>query len=92
VDLAATDMLKRALSAAFGDNPPTDIRSAAVEGHPAQVLLTMSGKPDVEMLVVGSRGHSGFVGLLIGSPSAYCAEHAACPVVVLHDTNRATAG
>jgi nucleotide-binding universal stress UspA family protein len=36
------------------------------------------------MLVVGSRGHGGFTGLLLDSVSANVAEHASCPVLVIH--------
>jgi nucleotide-binding universal stress UspA family protein len=42
-----------------------------------------------ELLVVGSRGHRELVGMLLGSVSEFCAAHASCPVVVVHEGERA---
>jgi nucleotide-binding universal stress UspA family protein len=61
---------------------PAGVRAIAKEGIPAKVLLDQS--KDATMLVLGSRGHGGFAGLLLGSVSASCAAHATCPVLVVH--------
>lgn len=50
-------------------------------GHPAEVLVDQSAGAD--LLVVGSRGHGGFSGMLLGSVSMHCVNHAHCPVVVI---------
>jgi nucleotide-binding universal stress UspA family protein len=50
-------------------------------GHAAHVLLDVSDGAD--LLVVGSRGHGGFSGALLGSVSQHCVQHARCPVVVI---------
>lgn len=55
---------------------------AAVEhGYPPQVLIEASRS--ASLLVLGSRGHGGFVGMLLGSVSQHCVAHAHCPVVVI---------
>jgi nucleotide-binding universal stress UspA family protein len=68
----------------FGGRRPPGLRTDVREGNAARVLLEAS--EGARMLVVGSRGHGGFAGLLLGSVSAACAEHASCPVLVLHGT------
>jgi nucleotide-binding universal stress UspA family protein len=50
-------------------------------GHPAEVLISES--TDADLLVVGHRGHGAFTGMLTGSVSIHCVNHASCPVVVV---------
>jgi nucleotide-binding universal stress UspA family protein len=52
-----------------------------VQGHAAHVLLKSVSETD--MLVVGSHGHGGFIGALLGSVSQHVVSHSRCPVVVV---------
>ena len=61
--------------------PEVDVRTAIEEGSPAKVLIERSKGAD--LVVVGSRGHGGFAGMLLGSVSHHLVTHAECPVVVV---------
>lgn len=69
---------------------PVEIRSKVVEGNAAAALLAASA--GAELLVVGSRGHGGFVEALLGSVSQHCVHHATCPVVIIRDSDGVNPG
>ena len=75
-------LLSQTLDDVFGTDRPADLRSTVREGSAVQ-LIVQAGEGAL-MIVVGSRGHGGFAGLLLGSVSAAVAEHATCPVLVVH--------
>jgi nucleotide-binding universal stress UspA family protein len=62
-------------------NEAVTIRPRIVEDHAAQALLDAAEGAD--LVVVGSRGHGGFSGALLGSVSQHVVQHATCPVVVI---------
>ncbi|MFD7906929.1 universal stress protein [Kitasatospora sp. NPDC059722] len=69
------------LDEVLGVDVPVQIRRTMVMGDPSDVLLDAAR--GAELLVVGSHGHSGFTRALLGSVSTRCAQHAACPVVII---------
>jgi nucleotide-binding universal stress UspA family protein len=62
-------------------HPEVACSSAVVQGLAALALVEASRR--ASLLVVGSRGHGEFAGMLIGSVSQHCVAHASCPVVVV---------
>jgi nucleotide-binding universal stress UspA family protein len=77
----AAEHLRLAATTATRVAPGIELESESVEVPPAQALLAASRTAD--LLVVGRRGLGGLRGLLLGSVSQQCAEHAECPVVVV---------
>jgi nucleotide-binding universal stress UspA family protein len=83
---AAERALEKTLREAHAETDSVEIERRVVEGRPARVLVDESR--DAELLVVGSRGHGGFAGLLLGSVSQQVAHHASCPVVIVHPSRK----
>lgn len=81
-DEDAKTILQESITDVFGSTPPSNLVGRISQGRPTNVLLEASAK--AKMLIVGSRGHGGFAGLLLGSVSSTCAEHAKCPVLIIH--------
>ena len=87
-DVNWEQLARQAVSEAVADvsegTAPVKVTYKVVEGNAAQVLLEESVGAD--LLVVGNRGHGGFVEALLGSTGQHCVHHATCPVVVIRDS------
>jgi nucleotide-binding universal stress UspA family protein len=68
------------VAGALGDHPGLDVQVTVVEGHPAPTLVQASRGAD--LLVLGSRGHGEFAGMLLGSVSQHLVSTSHCPVLV----------
>ena len=80
-DQDATEIVADVASQVFGNDWPDWFTADIRVGAAAQVLVEESQSSD--LLIVGGRGHGGFAGLLLGSVSSQCVEHAACSVLVV---------
>ena len=76
-----SDDLVRVIKEELGDEPPVPVLPRVLQGRPAKVLIDESA--DADLLVVGTRGHGGFAGLVLGSVSQHVAAYAKCPVAVI---------
>lgn len=79
----ARSLLEESLDEVLGPDPDIETNVVVMEGHPARVLVELS--KTASLVVVGSRGHGEFAGMLLGSVSEHLAAHAHCPVVVVRD-------
>lgn len=61
-----------------------DVDATVRIGAASSVMLEASEEAD--LVVIGSRGHGGFRGLLLGSVGAQVAAHAVCPIAVIRGT------
>lgn len=56
-------------------------RVVVASGNPGHVLVEHAAEAD--LLVVGTRGQGGFLGLLLGSVAEYCLHNASCPLALV---------
>jgi nucleotide-binding universal stress UspA family protein len=82
IEKSAQACLDTALQAV--DLSGLDVTPRLVCGAPAAALIEAAKGAD--LVVVGSRGHGGFVGLLLGSVSQQVTHHAPCPVVIVPES------
>ena len=77
----AKQVLEEGLARVKHTAPGVEVQTSLLYGWPSVHLPKISAGE--EMLVVGSRGLGGFLGLLVGSVSLEMAATAACPVAVI---------
>lgn len=81
-EAAAAELLEHEVAAL--ESHGVVIERSLRQGGAAQVLLDESRSADA--LVVGARGHGGFMGLLLGSVASHCTRHAKVPTIVVPAT------
>ncbi|MYS81913.1 universal stress protein [Embleya scabrispora] len=78
---------QEAMDVARSRQPEIGMRSSVVHDSPVAGLLEVAKRAD--LLVVGSRGHGAFAGILLGSVSLALASRAPCPLLVVRTRVRA---
>ena len=80
LEQAAKDFLVEKVSA-VAPSPKVPLLPLVAEGDPAEALVVAA--KDADLLVVGTRGRSPFLGSVLGAVSLRCAAGAGCPVTLI---------
>ena len=56
---------------------------AFVEGKPGPAVVAYAAAHDIDLIIMGTHGHSGLERLMVGSVAAYVVHHASCPVLTV---------
>ena len=78
---AAGSVLRAAVAEATAESSGVQVKAQIGEGSAAQLLLVAAS--GASMVVVGSRGHGGIAGTLLGSVGQTLAQHSPCPVLII---------
>jgi nucleotide-binding universal stress UspA family protein len=78
-------LLSETVAGRTATHPEVELHHEVVRGHPVQALTEAS--EHALGLIVGTRGHGGFTGMLLGSVSQGVLRHARCPVIVVPHTH-----
>jgi len=85
IDAREREVLAERLAGWEEKFPDVVVRRVVTRGRPVSALLEHS--TDAQLLVVGSRGHGGLTGMLLGSTSQALIYHATCPLLVARPTH-----
>ncbi|MBW1883366.1 MAG: universal stress protein [Deltaproteobacteria bacterium] len=61
-----------------------DVEVLIERGDPAEIVIEKAAEHDVDLIVMGTRGHSKIRQFLLGSTAERVVEHAPCPVLTVH--------
>jgi nucleotide-binding universal stress UspA family protein len=64
-----------------------EVTTASCEGHPVKEILRAADEIDADLVVVGSKGHTGLEGFLMGSVARAVVKRSARPVLVARRPN-----
>jgi len=78
------ELLAERLAGWQGKYPDVAVRRVVTRAQPVEALLENAA--DAQLVVVGSRGHGGFAGAILGSTSQALIYHASCPLLVVRPT------
>lgn len=78
----AQETVQRAAVRAQTTFPRLTVETEVLYGSPGHVLAPLGAH--ASLIVLGTRGHGGFAGLLLGSVSHTVIHEATCPVMVVH--------
>jgi len=80
--LKFTDDILRPALEAIG-SIPGELKTEALEGQPAEVILNVAEVRDIDLIVMGVRGLGRLAGLILGSQSQKVVANASCPVLLV---------
>jgi nucleotide-binding universal stress UspA family protein len=75
---------------ALAENSGFEVRAKninAVEGSPFQKICALAGKIDIDLIVISTRGNTGFKHLALGSTAERVVRYSPCPVLVVRSVH-----
>ncbi len=77
----AAETAKQAAERVVERHPDLRVSPEVIEGDARTALVDTAGPDD--LLVVGSQGNTGVIGLMLGSVASHCVNHARGPILVV---------